>query len=316
MQRKHVVVATFAATSLLVACGGGGGGGSASIPGTPGGANPTPTPTSIVTTQPTSSITPAQTATPTTTATPTSSPATATVSGTVVDFATNTALTGVNVWTATTNGGPYTMATTTSATGAFSFTWSPGQVLYLQIGSGNTSGTQTTLHAKYAISGTTTLVVPTPQPVPNYTANAAQLSGHFRLMTLNATQTECLTAANQGRTNLSIPLLMPDEYLEELAIVNVANEVASNSDTPPGNVSNPGAYANALDMGASNYAWSTAAAGSGTCSSYTGPGYSYVNGTPPYPYASSSSYLWYGSTESPNSSGSSNNMADQYWAIP
>ena len=315
MHRKHILIATFAATSLLVACGGGGGGGSATIPGTPSGPNPTPTPTSIITTQPTSSTTPAQTATPTTTATPTSLPTNATVSGTVVDFATNTALNGVNVWTATTHGGPYTLATATTATGTFSFNWTPGQVLYLQIGTGNTTATQATLHAKFAINnGPNVLTVPTPPAVPNYVANAAQLSGHFRLMTLSSAQTECLTAANQGRTNLSLPLLVPDEILEEMAVANVANEVASNNDVPTGNIT-PSSYAGALNMGASNYAWSTAAAGSGTCASYTGT-YSYTNTNPPWPFSSSPMYLWYGSTESPNSSGSTSNFAAQYWAQP
>lgn len=264
---------------------------------------------SLITPTPSPTPTTAPTSTPTATPTPTGN--TATVTGTVVDFANNTPLTGIAVDIATSQAGPYSNVATTNSNGQFSFSTAAG-TYYLQIGSGSTSGTQTTLHQKIVLSaGSNPLTAPSPEPIAAYTTTAAQTSGNFRLMTLSTMEQDCLSGANQGRTNLSLPLLMPDEYLMERALAAVAAENAANSDT--GYAGPDGLYLSDLGMYPQNTG-ETTSFGYTTCSAWTGPSYSYVNGNPPYQYATNASLVWYGADDEKTSG--STYFGDQYWVQP
>ncbi|MGA3037453.1 MAG: carboxypeptidase-like regulatory domain-containing protein [Vulcanimicrobiaceae bacterium] len=240
----------------LAGCGGGGGGSSL------GGGSITPVPT------------------------PTPAPS-ANVSGTVVDEAANTALAGVQVsisaWTP--NASPSPIATTT-ASGQFSFSVVPGSYM-LTIGSNSPTDTRATLHVGVVLaSGANALTLPQPAAYANVTYTSAQTSGNFRLMALSSTQQDCLTGANAGRTTNSLPLLIPDEFLEENAIAWNQEEDAEASDTPAplwGGSTEP--FSQQVDL--------TSSVGFDPCDTWTN-GYSYTNGNPPYAFATNASNVWYG----------------------
>ncbi len=65
------------------------------------------------------------------------------------------------------------------------------------------------------------------------TDSPAQLSGNFRLTALTGDQLSCYTAANQGRSTLGLPLVIPDEYLTELAVGFAQVYFALDTDFPP-----------------------------------------------------------------------------------
>ena len=333
LSRVFISFCGFALTAALAACGGGGGGSTGSLPpSVGGGGGPTPTPSSTATPCssgcPTNSPTPTPTptATPTSTPTPTPTPTAtptpsnvANVSGKVVDFNSDTAIQGAAVAISKANAGPYTQVATTDSSGKFSFayTLTSGQsTYYLQIGSASTSGPQTTLHAAVTLAaGSDPLTAPTPEPEPDYTPTPAQLSGDFRLMTLTGNNLDCLTGANQGRTQDSLPLLMPDEYLTETMIAITAQETAQGTDMPSTTID--GRYTYALGEHAANTTSYTTTAVANPCSGWTGPNYSY-NPTggpggsqpPPYPYATNSANLWYGAVTGTTQWGA------QIWAQP
>jgi hypothetical protein len=259
-----------AAAALLVACGGSGGGGGGSVnPPTP-----IPTATSTAKTSPTPSPTPSAFA--------------ATASGTVVDYAADTPLSGVQVGLA-----PYTVGATpvpeatTNASGQFSFTTVPGTYL-LVIGSNSPSATTATLHETVTLTaGTNVLTGATPQPLPDVTPVPSQTAGALRLMALNSVQQDCLSGMNAGRSAHSLPELVPDEYLEEDAIVWNDEEVAQATDTPSPlwgqNIVGPYGSYNYVDT----------EIGFSPCDSWTNT-YSFTSGNPPYPSAINSANIWYG----------------------
>jgi hypothetical protein len=263
-----ILVASFAA------CGGGGGGSTV--------AAPAPSPSSSGYVEPIS-------------------PGAANVSGTVVDYVTNTPKPGVTIATAAYVAGasPAPIATT-DATGSFHIAMPPGTYL-LVIGSNSPADTTTTLHTKITVTaGADLLAAPMATAPPNVTLTAAQTSGNFRLTTLSGNQLSCYTAANAGRVQLGLPQLIPDEYLTEAATALVQEEVAQNTDTPaPLFGSGVGSvFEFSANLGGFDAGQSTTSFGFAQCSTWTGVAYSYVAGNPPYSSATSSSSLWYGANQS------------------
>ncbi len=205
--RNLALVRPFTAiafVAVLAGCGGGGGGS------TPGGGpvstTPIATPTPVIS---------------------------ANVTGTVVDEAANTPLAGVQVslsgWTQSATPSPIA---TTNASGQFSFSVAPGSYL-VTIGSDSPTDRRATLHFGIVLAaGSNTLTLPTPSAYADVTYTSAQTNGGLRLMALSATQQDCLTGANAGRTTNSLPLLVPDEFLEENAVAWNQEEDAEASDTP------------------------------------------------------------------------------------
>ncbi|HET9394194.1 MAG TPA: hypothetical protein VFO29_11830 [Candidatus Rubrimentiphilum sp.] len=255
---SRVALAFTIASTLLSACGGGGGG------------NPI---LPIIPTNP-----------PVTTSS---------VSGTVVDETTNAPLAGIQIAIAPfTVGATPSPVATTAANGTFSFTTTPGHYL-LVVGSNSPSDTRTTLHVgEQLAAGANALTLPTPTAPPNVTLTAAQTSGNFRLQTLSANQQNCVTAANQGRANLPLPLLVPDEFLSEDAGAIVQEAVAQSTDTPSPLFGFTQPFG---PTGASgNVTGLTTSTNFSSCGAWTGPSYSYVNGNPPFPYATSAANIWYG----------------------
>lgn len=104
---------------------------------------------------------------------------------------------------------------------------------------------------------------------------------------------------------------MPDEYLTEQAIAETAIENAQDTDAPTNGLD--GRYSSAL--GEYETVWqSTTSVNFASCSAWTGPSYSYVSGNPPYPYATSASYLWYGADFEKTTG--SYNYGSQMWVQP
>jgi hypothetical protein len=252
-----------ASAALLAACGGGGG-----SSGGGGGTLPIVTPTNPPVT-------------------------TSSVSGTVVDEAANSPLAGVQVAIAPfTVGATPNPVATTAANGTFSFTTTPGHYL-LVIGSNLPNDTRTTLHVgEQLVAGANALTLPTPTAPPNVTFTTAQTSGNFRLEALSANQQSCLTGANQGRTNLSLPLLVPDEFLTENANAVLQEEIAQKTDTPAPLFGYTQPFGPTGTTG--SVSGLTTSVGFLPCSSWTGPSYSYVNGNPPFGFATNASNIWYG----------------------
>jgi len=284
MDRWVLFRAGFCATGLALAttaCGGGGGG---SQP--PTGTSPVATPSSSPSTAPSSGASPL--------ASPSPSGSSATASGTVVDFAANTPLAGVNVSLAAyTPGAPATSVATTNSAGVFTFSASPGTYLLI-IGSNSPTDTTTTLHTKITLAaGTNALAFVVPPSEPNVTYTAAQSSGNFRLTALSGNQLSCFTGANSGRTANALLPLIPDEALTEFAAALSQEAAGQNTDTP-----NP-LFSNGLvpSYGILDIAAATTSTGFFPCSSWTGPSYSYVGGNPPYAAAMSSSSIWYGAQQ-------------------
>jgi hypothetical protein len=213
-----------------------------------------------------------------------------------VDYAANTPLSGISVSIASfDHGAPTSPVATTTATGAFTFTTSPGTYL-LVIGSNTSGDTTTTLHQKITLTaGVNALAFVVPPTEPNVTYTAAQMSGNYRLMALAGNQLSCVAGANAGRVAASIPQLVPDEALMEYAVALAQEEAGQNTDTP-----SP-LFAGVLSIGASlgltAFGGATTSVGFSPCSSWTGQAYSYVNGNPPYAFATSSTNVWYGAQQ-------------------
>lgn len=260
-------------TAALAACGGGGAGG---ITPPSGGASETPSPIP-----------------------------TANASGTVVDYASNAPLSGVPIAIANwTPGALPSPVATTDSNGKFAFNAAVGTYL-LVVGSNSPTDTRATLHEKIVLSsGSNTLAASMPQPEPDVTPLPSQIAGALRLMALSSTQQDCLTGANQGRANLSLPLLVPDEYLEEDAIADTTEELAQNTDTPSPLFSYAQPYGTVSGM--------TTEANFNPCDTWTGPGYSYVSGSPPYGSATSTTNTWYGAGIVPTQSGGT--FGSQSWS--
>jgi hypothetical protein len=249
-------------------------------------------------------------ATPTPTPTSTGTSMTATASGTVVDFASNTGLGGVTVAIApgfSSSSTAPTPVTTTAASGAFTFVATPGSYL-LVIGSNSASDTRATYHGEILLSaGQNAIAMGVPSPEPDVTFSSSQASGAYRLETLSSSQSSCLAGANSGRSANALPLMIPDQALLEIADSLNAEEVAQNTDTPS-------------PLFGINFEPSTATAESTSanfnpCSLWTGTGYSYVSGNPPYPYATNPSNTLYGADLMP-AAGSATYGAQLWGADP
>jgi hypothetical protein len=190
---------------VLAACGGGGGG---------GGTTPTTT-----TPQTTPTITP---------------PTTTNASGTVVDDANGTPLSGVNValepWTAGATPLPSPQATT-NASGGFTLNAVPDGHYLLVIGSNSPSDTTyTTVHDNVTLSGgNQTLVAPTLPAVHAYTPPTWETNGDYRISKLDATtELPCFQRFNSDRVSAGVSQLPLDEWsLESAHAVNADRNSAS-----------------------------------------------------------------------------------------
>ena len=263
MQKQFLGGTVLALVAIMAACGGGGG----------------------TTTPPTNPPSGGATSTPTSSPTPIAS---ANASGSVVDYAANSALAGVQISIAGASpGASPTPVATTAANGTFTFATKPGSYL-LYVGSNSPTDTRATLHQMVTLtSGANTLTGATPVPEPDVTPVASQTAGALRLMALSSVQQDCLSGANAGRTSASLGLLVPDEYLEEDAVAWNAEESTQQTDTPTpmwGSGSQP--YGQFSGM--------TTSLNFNPCDSWTGTNYSYVSGNPPYPFATNPANLWFG----------------------
>jgi hypothetical protein len=128
-----------------------------------------------------------------------------------------------------------------------------------------------------------------PSPEPDVTLSPAQASGAYRLETLSTSQSSCLSGANTGRTADSLPVIVPDESLLELADATVDEEIQQNTDTP-----SPLFGAGETGFVSSFTVGGTTSANFNPCSQWTGTSYSYVSGNPPYGYATNSADIYYG----------------------
>jgi hypothetical protein len=270
LQTNILALTALLASASLAACSG-------------GGSSPGPSSTST--------ITPVMSATPTPTPSPSPTIQAATASGTVVDFDSNTGLAGVTVAIASysSTAAPVAVATT-GPSGTFTFTAAPGSYL-IEIGSNSATDTRATYHNKVTLAaGSNAITQGVPLPEPDYTQSPAQQSGNFRLAQLSSNEQDCVSGANQGRSANSLVVLVPDEGLTEDARAILQNEIAQNTDTPSGyTANNPG-------FGFAQVPNGTSSSGFSSCDAWTGPSYSYVNGNPPYPYATNSSEIWYGAS--------------------
>jgi hypothetical protein len=301
MIRNVTLIRGLLALSVLAGCGGGG----ASSPSMP--PNPAPT-ASLVATAPVA---------PTPKPSPTSSPAStqATATGTVVDYAANTPLSGVKVAIAPfTLGAAATQVATTNASGQFTFTTAPG-TYYLVIGSDSATDTTTTLHTKIVLAaGANALTAPMPPAEPDVTLTAAQQSGNFRLTALAGNQLSCFTGTNQGRAAASLTLEIPDEYLTESATAVAQEGTAENLAEPTPLFAGFGTYSEALGNAVATEAIATLG-GFTTCSSWTGPAFSFVStNTEVFALATNPANIYFGAnmiagSPSPNGTGA------QEWAV-
>ncbi len=258
----------------------------------------------------------------------------ATVSGTVVDFAENTPLAGVKVSIAPyLASAPASQVATTLANGTFSFTAAPG-TYFLIIGSDLPTDSRTTLHKKLILtSGANALSLPIPAAPANVVLAPSQLSGNFRLTQQTEQEQSCIDGANQGRVGALRPFVA-DEFLVEHAVAMNQEEFAQNTDTPTplffdgGNFffslgmpqdENTAAVAAAMKTGdaggettlggtVSPFPFYVYAAGQAppdyaptydgvlffACSNWTGVTYSYVAGNPPYLLDTSPANIYYG----------------------
>lgn len=145
------------------------------------------------------------------------------VNGKVVDDASGSPLGGVTVglapWVADATPMP---EGTTAPDGTFAFTAQPGHYL-LVIGSNSpTDTTRATVHDNVTlVAGTNALRAPTPPPIPNVTPLPSEVSGNYRLVTIDATnETPCITAYNQIRASKGLASVVVDEWLMENARAN------------------------------------------------------------------------------------------------
>lgn len=194
---------------------------------------------------------------------------------------------------------------TTDAKGNFAFSEVPGTYMLI-VGSNSASDMRATLHEKIVlIAGSNALGAATPQPAPDVTPLPSQSAGALRLMALSSVQQNCLTGANQGRTQDALPLLVPDEYLEEDAVSDAVEQVAQTTDTPSPlfGYSQPFGTVNGI----------TTEVNFSTCSSWTGPAYSYVSGNPPYGSATNALDIWYGANFVPNPAQQYGTFGAQLW---
>jgi hypothetical protein len=154
--------------------------------------------------------------------------ATTNAAGMLVDDASNAPLSGVKValmaWSP--NSTPTPVAVTDSQ-GRFNFTAPNGHYL-LVIGSDSATDTRATVHDNVTLKGgSQPLAAPTEWPMPTITPKPSEMSGAYRLMTLDpVVQTPCLQAVNSARASMALSPLVPDEWLEENS--KYANEAQNN----------------------------------------------------------------------------------------
>ncbi len=267
-RRVGFFAGTLLVGTLLVACGGGGGESSN---------NPLPAASTTI-----APVTPVP-------ATPT--PAVAVVSGVVVDLASGSPLPGITIATSPyTVGAPYSSVAKTGSDGAFSFDAATGKYEVL-IGSESAApvDNRPTLHMSITIStGTNVVLAPVPAPYPDVTYAPSQLGGTLRLGLLSAPEQDCLNGANQGRAQLGLNLLIPDEFLLENSIALLQEELLQNTDTPVPLFAYAQPFVSPSGL--------TTSSGFQSCSGWTGPAYSYIIGNPPYGSATNNANIYYGAS--------------------
>jgi hypothetical protein len=222
----------------------------------------------------------------------------AVATGTVYDFESDKPLGGVAVLIASwKKNAPLHLVTVTSSDGTFRFSIGPGTYL-LQLGSSRPPYNYALLHEQVTLhAGSNVIRGLKPTKEPQVHQRPAQHAGELRLMKLDPVQLACLNAAQQGRREKHLPLLEPDEYLDENAIADNDEKGAQNTAEPKplfgytqplGNVwgltTDPGGQVGTDPVKTEEL----------NCTYWTGPDYSYIRGNPPYPWAASTNAIWYG----------------------
>jgi hypothetical protein len=142
----------------------------------------------------------------------------AVASGMLVDHESGLPLSGQRVALAPWNAGAGAVAQgTTAAEGTFKVSAPTAGEYLLVIGSDSANDTtRPTIHdAVYLTGGSQTLVAPTMPPVPTETPNPVESSGKFRLTTLTAAESACLTQENSVRAQHGYAPVVSDEWLTE-----------------------------------------------------------------------------------------------------
>ena len=228
--------------------------------------------------------------------------------GTVVDNDSDAGISGVSVAIAPGGSSTSTSPThvaTTDASGAFSFTAPPGTYMLI-IGSNLPNDARSTYHGEILLAaGENAIAMGVPSQEPDVSLSVAQTGGSYRLEKLSSSQRSCLLGANAGRSALSLPQLVADQALLEIANALVSEEKAQGTEMP-----SP-LFAGATGFEPSDFTGETTSRGFTTCDAWTGASYSYVAGEPPYPYAVLHTNVYYGAqwgASSPNGS-----FAAQLW---
>jgi hypothetical protein len=244
------------------------------------------------------------------------------VTGTVVDYDTNSPVSGASVglapWTAGATPAP---EATTNASGQFSFSAAAGKYLLVVSGS-NTA----VLHQMVTIAAPTTAITALPEQnvgsMPaGFTPNAAQTSGNLRLINLSGTAatkyniSACVTAFNAGRSSNSLSQVSTDEYLTEDGIADVQQLYTNAANFPDDAVSN-----GVVPYASFAYGTDTPTQSGEACSAWTNT-FNFnesQSGATIYAAATNPSYVWYGigfdTTDMYASSGGPEGFGTQIWA--
>jgi hypothetical protein len=146
---------------------------------------------------------------------------TATVSGVVVDYATDQPLSGMNVSVAFfERNAPVALVATTDGTGAFSFGETPG-VYLLAISSPSSAPLRATLHQIVTVvAGANTIIAPAMPTAARVRPTLAQLNRALRLVNLSQRfdDASCIAAVNEERVARGVPPMIVDEYGTEATI--------------------------------------------------------------------------------------------------
>jgi len=250
---------------------------------------------------PTPPATPRPTSTP-----PLPTPQTATAQGHVVDEAANAPLAGVPIAIASPGSNVFTTEPATAADGSFSFTAAAGTYI-IAVGSNSASSAVTaTAHDRITlVAGRNAIGEQVPHAVADVTPTPAQLSGNFRLATLSATESDCLSGMNTGRLTAGLSALVADEEDLELVRAFLAEEIAQQTQSVV-----PLAQNYTLFLYPTGTVAGTTVAGTATsCDQWTDT-YTFSSGNPPYQYATNPTIRWYGASFGP----AGNTWGAQFWS--
>lgn len=273
--RTRLIPALIALPLALAACGGGGTTSSSPMPAAPGASSVGALSDGMAT-------------------------ATAIARGTVVDAESGAPLAGVTVSLSPYIVGAAPMArTSTDGAGNFAVGARTADWYLLTVGSESPAdNVRPTLHLRVRMTtGTTVVQGPSPYTYNDIHYTAPQTAGAVRLTTLTANEKDCLAGAQQGRAMLKLPPVIVDELLLEDARAVLQEIFAQDTDTPTPlypSASQPHFLFDGLE------AVMHTEEGFPTCSSWSGPQYSYVpsdpyqGAHPPYPQASDPKMIYYG----------------------